>query len=106
MRFLLFFNGEAVNPKPAEEVVLMQQWADWFRGMLDDGIFESILPYNRPGKIVTSKRVLWYYEDHALYAGCVINVKSEKEAIEVAKKAPFVLRGGSIVVKQCLKVVA
>lgn len=102
----MFFNGEAISPSPKEEQDVLQQWGDWFRGMISDGVFESILPHNKPGKIVTSKRVLWYYEDRTHYAGCVINVKSEDEAIAIAKKAPFVLRGGSIVIKQCVKVVA
>lgn len=103
MKFILFFSGQPRQPEQSEHKKIAELWADWFDFLAKRGVFESVLPYNKTGKMVTDEKISSFSDSHKYY-GCMINVRSEKEAIAVARKMPFVSFGGSIIVKQCVDV--
>ncbi len=106
-KFMLLFVGLELKPADAdaETQVYMKKWGEWMEGLVKKGALESGSPFEWRGKVVEKDSVSDYQPPGVDIGGyMIINAASLDEAVEIAKQAPNVALGGTVVVRPCMDV--
>jgi len=103
-KFMLLFVGKEYKPSNDEETKEhMKKWESWIGQLVSTGKFESGLPFEWGGREVSKDNVGMYNSPEVDIGGyMVINADSIEEACELAKNAPNVELGGTVVVRTCM----
>lgn len=111
-KFMLIFQGgmgaESKQPTPAEMQAEMAKWMAWIDRLAKDGKYVSGEPLLPGGKLVSGKdkKVMDgpYTEGKELVGGFfIINAADINEAVEISKDCPDFEYGGSVQVRQVMK---
>jgi hypothetical protein len=107
-RFMFLFRGGLQSESPEEMQSHMQKWFAWVEELKKKGRYLSGEPLNPGGKMVagTKKSVTDgpFTEGKEVIGGFfIINAKSYDEAAEMAKDCPDFNYGGTVEVRQVMK---
>ena len=106
-KFMLLFMGLPLNPEDGDQLTgeYMQEWGAWIAGLVERGAYDSGLPLEWSATAVTKDSVTDHPLDKVDLGGyMIINAASLDEAIEIAREAPNVALGGTIIVRPCLDI--
>ena len=106
-KFMLLFMGLPLNPEDGDPLTqeYMQEWGAWIAGLVERGVYDSGLPFEWTAKAVTKDSVTDHTLDEVDVGGYVmISAASLEDAIEIARQAPNVALGGTIIVRPCLDI--
>ena len=104
---MLLFMGLPLNPEDGDPLTqeYMQEWGAWIAGLMERGVYDSGLPLEWTAKAVTKDNVTDHPLDEVDVGGyMMINAASLEDAIEIARQAPNVALGGTIIVRPCLDI--
>ena len=106
-KFMLLFIGLPLNPEDGNQLTgeYMQEWGAWIAGLAEKGVYDSGLPLEWAAKAVTKDSTTDHPLDEVDLGGyMMINAASLEDAIEIARQAPNVALGGTIIVRPCLDI--
>jgi hypothetical protein len=105
---LIFHGGIKQDASPSEIEANMGKWLAWIEQLSKEGVYVSGEPLLPGGKLVTNTNSVTdgpYTEGKELVGGYfIINANSMDEAVEVSKSYPDFNYGGSVQVRQVMKV--
>ena len=83
----------------------MQEWGAWIAGLAEKGVYDSGFPLEWTATAVTKDSATDHPLDEVDVGGyMMINAASLEDAIEIARQAPNVALGGTIIVRPCLDI--
>ena len=106
-KFMLLFIGLPLNPEDGNQLTgeYMQEWGAWIAGLAEKGVYNSGFPLEWTAKAVTKDSTTDHPLDEVDLGGyMMINAASLEDAIEIARQAPNVALGGTIIVRPCLDI--
>ena len=106
--FLFRNAGANVNASPEEMQATMQKWFGWINELKGKNIYKEGEPLTRAGKIVKGADALVtdgpFTESKEIIGGFfIISANSLEEAAELAKGSPDLPIGGSVEVREVMK---
>lgn len=107
-KFLFLFRGGMTSGSPEAMQANMQEWFAWVEKLRKEGRYISGEPLHPAGKtVVGAKRIITdgpYAEGKELVGGFfIVDAKDLDEATEMAKASPDYKNGGSVEVRQVMK---
>jgi hypothetical protein len=105
----LFRGGDVSNLSPQQQEAQMQLWLAWVEKLTKSGRYLSGEPLLPGGKTISgSKRTVTdgpFTESKEVVGGFfIVNAKDYNEAVEMAKEAPDFSIGGSVEVREVMKI--
>ena len=104
---LIFHGGIKQGASPAALQANMGHWMSWIDKLNKDGRYVSGEPLLPGGKLITNKNTVTdgpYTEGKELVGGFfVINANNLEEAVEISKAYPDFEYGGTVQVRQVMK---
>ena len=78
---------------------------EWIAGLAKNGILESASPFQDAGNVVSQHGAGEFVKRPGDLSGyAIVNVPSEKEAVEIAGSAPHVVFGGTTGFRPCIEI--
>ncbi len=105
---LIFHGGQTPDQSPEAMQENLGKWMTWIEELNKDGRYESGEPLIPGGKLVSGKNKSVtdgpYTEGKEVVGGYfIINAKDMNEAVEISKGCPDFEIGGSVQVRQVMK---
>ena len=104
---LIFQGGKPMDRSPEEMQATMGKWMAWIEKLNKEGRYVSGEPLLPGGKLISSKKTVTdgpYTEGKELVGGYfVINAADYNEAVKLCDDYPGYATGGSIQVRQVMK---
>lgn len=108
--FMMIFRhvpSPQAEPSPEEIQASVKQWQDWIGGIAQQGKFVSTQQLSFTGKTFNATEVISdgpYAEVKEIVGGLLIcKAASLEEAMELAKGCPILTYGGSVEVRELMK---
>jgi hypothetical protein len=107
-RFMFLFRGGLQSQSPDEMQNHMQKWFAWVEKLKNEGKYLAGEPLNPGGKMIAgSKKSVTdgpFTEGKEVIGGFfIVNAKSYDDAVEMAKDCPDYNFGGTVEVRQVMK---
>jgi hypothetical protein len=100
--YLLVGLEHDVDDQSEESQAYSAKWVDWMADLAKDGTLDGGLPLKWSGKVVSSDKVEDVELEEVDIGGyLVVNADSLEKATEIARGAPNVELGGSVIVRPC-----
>lgn len=110
--FMMIFRNEKNEggemPSAEQMQVVMKQWQDWIRGIVEKGNYSSTNRLNSEGKILKPNNVVTdgpYAEAKEMVGGyLIVKANSLEEAVEMAKSCPNLFYDGNVEVRSVMSI--
>jgi hypothetical protein len=108
--FMFIFRNKNDRPQPTPEEMqnIMQQWMGWIDKLKKQNVYSAGEPLTPPGKVVKGNEATItdgpFAESKEVVGGFfIVKANSLEEATELAKDCPDLPNGGSVEVREIMK---
>jgi hypothetical protein len=103
-KYMLLFVGLENKPDNMDAHDYATRWQEWITELEKRGISESSLPFEWSGTVVTGgKSSELSLKETDVGGYMLINADSLDSAIDIAKEAPHMFRGGTTIIRSCIE---